>query len=90
MDIDKFLRYDEENPDIWTEFESIALFLIQKGRTHYGAKAICEVIRYNTITRGNDEFKINNNFTMGYARKFISKYPIYKEFFELRERGVKR
>jgi hypothetical protein len=84
--VSEFDKYDNDNPHIWRAFERIALNLISNGRDHYSAKAIFEVIRYETAIRGNDEFKLNNDFTSGYARKFIAKYPQYKNFFELRER----
>jgi len=86
MNPEAFLQYDAENPEIWAEFESIALDLIKHGRTHYSAYAILEVIRYHTALRGNDEFKVNNNYRSGYARKFANKHPQYPKFFEIRER----
>jgi hypothetical protein len=88
MDPEKFLQYDAENPEIWSEFEAIALDLIKRGRTHYSAYAILEVIRHHTIIKGSDEFKVNNNYRSGYARKFAVKYPQYRRFFELREKRI--
>lgn len=83
MDFD---AYDRANPQVWLAFEEAALRLIDAGRDHFGAKAIMEHIRYNTaLTTGDDFFKVNNNFTSGYARKFVKKYPEHKDFFELRE-----
>jgi hypothetical protein len=86
MNPEAFLQYDAENPEIWSEFESIALDLIKRGRTHYSAYAILEDIRHHTIINGSDEFKVNNNYRSGYARKFAAKYPQYRRFFELREK----
>lgn len=81
-----FERYDAANPAIWEQFERITNSLIAKGYKHHGAKAIFEIIRYQTaIVGGDDEFKVNNNFTQCYARKFIAKYPEHKNFFEFRE-----
>lgn len=78
--------YDTQNPEIWAEFEKIALKLIRQGITHYGAKSIFEVIRWHRIVRANDkQFKINNNYTAYYARKFLQKYPQYQDFFETRK-----
>jgi len=88
-----FKQYDQENPGIYLEFKKIALNLIAKGRTHYGAKGIVEVIRYNRITasQGYDQdpenstdFKINNNYAPDYARKFMAEFPQYPEFFKTR------
>jgi hypothetical protein len=89
MDLEKFMDYDQANPEIWQRFEQIALKLISVGRQHYGAKAIFEVIRYETVIRGDDGFKVNNNYTAGYARKFESKHPRYKGFFATREMVIK-
>ena len=82
-----FEEYDKDNPKIWDKFESMALDLISRGKRHYGAKAICEVIRYNTIVRGTGEYKINNNYTAGYARKFAAKYKNHASFFEFRQKS---
>ena len=86
MDPTKFLQYDIENPAIWSQFEEIALNLIRHGKSHYSAYAILEVIRYHTAIRGKDEFKVNNNYRSGYARKFRNKYPQHEKFFAIRER----
>ncbi len=80
-----FLLWHRANPDVWAEFEKITLDLINKGRKHYGAKAIMEVIRFNRAIGGGREFKINNNFTAYYVRVFEEKYKIHKGFFETRE-----
>jgi hypothetical protein len=79
-----FEDYDRDNPEIWEKFETVALDLIARKVKHYGAKAIYEVIRYQTAIRGGKDFKINNNYTAGYARKFTSKYPKWSKFFEMR------
>jgi len=81
-----FEQYDAEHPDIWQEFRDIAMDLILKGRDHYGAKAIFEIIRYHRAIRGGSDFKVNNSFTASYARKFAAEYPEYSTFFEFREK----
>lgn len=81
-----FEEYDLKHPAIWKEFKDLTFRLITKGITHYGAKAICEVIRFHKIIDHQDyEFKVNNNFTAGYARKFMEQYPEYEGFFETRK-----
>jgi len=79
-------QYDSDNPQIWVEFKNIAIELILKGREHYGAKSIFEVIRYHTAVKGKGEFEVNNNYTAYYARKFMREYPEYDGFFETREK----
>lgn len=80
-----FLLWHRANPDVWNEFEKITLELLSKGRKHYGAKAIMEVIRFNRVISSGPDFKINNNFTAYYVRIFEAKYKIHKGFFETRE-----
>lgn len=80
-----FELYDRENPQIWLKFESIALNLIHRGVRRYGSKAIFEIIRYQTIVGADrDDYKINNNYTAAYARKWQQEYPQYREFFSCR------
>ena len=83
-----FEKYDSENPEIWNEFRDITLKLIRMGKEHYGSKAIFEAMRFERAVKGNDDFKLNNNYTADYARKFIKAFPMYKEFFELREKQI--
>ncbi len=83
----QFEQYDRDHPEIWREFERIATFLIASGKKRYGAKAICEIIRYNSVFRtryGYEEIKINNTYIKGYALKFMTCYPKYHGFFEVR------
>ena len=80
-----FCQYHKDNPQIYMKFKKLALHLINKGRKHYGAKAIFEVIRYNTVIEGNDDFKVNNNYTAFYARLFEQDHPQYGGFFSKRK-----
>jgi len=80
-----FEQYDNENPEIWKAFLKYTIETINKGFDHYGAKGIFELIRWHTGVKGNDGFKINNSYAPDYARKFIERYPVWKDFFRLRE-----
>ena len=85
-----FQEYHDENPQVYDQFKTIAWELIENGRTHYGAKGIIEIIRYNTYTKAKGypegiEFKINNNYAPDYARLFMESYPLYRDFFKTRE-----
>lgn len=82
-----FEIFDSENPQVWIEFKRIALGLIDRGVKHFGSKAIFEIIRYFRVMKTNDpDYKLNNNWTAHFARKFINIYPEYEGFFEVRER----
>jgi len=84
-----FERYDKEHPEIWNLFVKITFKLIRRGKKHYGAKAVFEIIRYHRVIQYNDsEFKANNSYTAYYARKFMKMYPQYDGFFETRKAKV--
>lgn len=79
-----FKQYDQENPQIYTEFKRLAFQLINRGYRHIGAKQIFEVIRWNTMVSGNDGFKVNNNYAPNYSRKFENDHPTYAGIFRKR------
>lgn len=82
---DQFLEYHKQNINIWKEFEKITLELASKGRRGYSAMQILGIIRYHSDIKGNDEFKVNNNYAPFYSRVFAIKHPQYQSFFEFRE-----
>jgi hypothetical protein len=85
---EQFERFHVSHPEIYAEFRQIALNLLQHGRSHYGSKAIFEVIRYHRALSGKGEaelFKINNNYSSRYARKLMEEDERFRDFFELRE-----
>lgn len=86
---DRFNAFDEANPHVWERFEERALFLIEKmGKTRHSADAILHSIRWDAsvTTKGDDDFKINNDFAALYARKFAQRHEKHADFFQLRER----
>lgn len=83
---DKFCAYHEENPQIYEGFKKLALKAIAlQNRQRFGAKALFEILRWNTAIIGNDEFKLNNNYTSFYARLFEKEFPQHVGFFEKRK-----
>jgi hypothetical protein len=85
---EQFERFHALHPEIYAEFRQIALKLLQHGRSHYGSKAIFEVIRYHRALSGKGEtelFKINNNYSSRYARKLMDEDERFCGFFEIRE-----
>ncbi len=83
----EFREYVMKNPHIYGEFCALSMRLLAAGRKHYGAKAIMEVIRYETAIRGGDDWKINNNFTADLARLLMHRKPEFVGFFETRGRS---
>ena len=80
-----FEQYNSENPEIWKQFKETTLNTIKRGFKHYSSKSIFEIIRWH---KGGDlktdAFKINNNYTCFYARKFMEEFPQYNGFFRTR------
>lgn len=78
--------YDRSNPQVYVRFCKIAKSIISKGHKHYSADAILHVIRYESAIKKHplELFKINNNYSSRYARKFLSEHPEHKNFFETR------
>ncbi len=83
--VDLFLVWHQDNPEIWREFERLALQAIERGVTEWGAKGVMEVVRWNIRLQTRQDFKVNNNWTAIYARIFSMKYPQYRDFFKYRE-----
>jgi hypothetical protein len=65
-------------------FRKITLQTIDKGFTNYGAKGIFEIMRWLTGVKAQGLYKVNNNYTAFYARKFENEFPQYKGFFRKR------
>lgn len=81
-----FEEYHERNPHVWVLFRRFTLEAIASGRSRIGAKMIAERIRWETFIRASngDDFKINNNFTAYYARRFMAEYPEHEGIFQTR------
>lgn len=84
--MDKAVLYDTENPEVWKQFVKFAMQLINAGYKRIGSKMIFERIRWETAVSGNDGFKINNNYTPYYSRKFEKEFPQYEGMFAKRSR----
>lgn len=84
---EKFAEYDAANPSIYYLFKRFANELIAAGRTKLSASLIIERIRWevNVSTTSEDIFKVSNNHTAFYARKFMEDFPQHGEIFRTRE-----
>lgn len=81
----KFTEFDNRNPEIWQMFCEFSFQLINLGFQRYSADAILHRVRWETAVRGvRDQYKINNNYSAFYARKFRETHPRYAAFFEMR------
>jgi len=81
-----FLKYNDNNPQVFDKFCELTMETIKKGFQHYGSQGILELLRWKTGLSPSDPdgFKINNNFAAFYARMFESIYSEYKGFFRKR------
>lgn len=81
-----FNAYHAANPHVYETFKQFALEAIRAGLPKYSARAIVHRIRwhYDVETRRTDDFKINNNHSPFYARRFLEEHPAHEGFFELR------
>lgn len=80
----RFEKYHADNPHVYEAFRKFALESAAR-RPHFSARAIFHRMRWQTMITGNDEFKINNNYSAFYARMFENDYPDLKGFFETRK-----
>lgn len=87
--VDAFVAYHLKHPEVWEEFQRVALETIDQGVRRYGAKSIMEVVRWHKMKEKKGRFKVNNIWCAYYARIFGMKYPRHSKFFEVRKvRGV--
>ena len=75
-----------EHPEVWSLFVRFSLEMIERGYSHYSAQSVIERIRWekDAGSDGTSAFKINNNFTAFYSRRFMRMYPQYEGFFRTR------
>ena len=80
-----FFFWLQDNQHIWKAFEQRALEMAQV-RSHYSARTIIEVLRWNSDLADKDvTFKINDHSIPGLSRLWMKKHgEDYPKFFELR------
>jgi hypothetical protein len=82
----EFLAYLPDNLHVWSAFEREAFNVIRKGRTHYSARTIIEVLRHNSALSEDPAggFKLNDWHTPYLSRLFGLMYPHHADLFERR------
>jgi hypothetical protein len=83
--VDRFLNdWVPKNRPVIDEFTRLAKQIRGK-RSHYGAQAIFEIMRYHSIVREQGtEYGMNNNSVALLARYVMIKNSELKDFFDLR------
>lgn len=79
------------NPEVLEGFVRLAQQAKDAGRTRIGAKLICEVLRWETLIRGDAEvfgddagFKLNNVYVSRLARLAVKQHPDLEDLFAFR------
>lgn len=79
-----FQQYDQEHPEIYEVYKNVAEEFIKKGAIKMGSKRIIEEIRWHKLVKTNEFFKVSNNYTAYYARKFVNDHPHYAGIFNFK------
>lgn len=85
-EVEAWFKRWTSSPDVWREFETLALRLASEGKKA-GAVDILARVRWERQVEQRLEFKVNNNDAPYYARIFALKHPQHKGFFEFRKVG---
>jgi hypothetical protein len=79
-----FIKFHEENPKIYEEFQKIACIYIARDKVRIKADMICEIIRFQLMKDYNDAYKFINSFPQDYAKKFENDFPQHVGIFTKR------
>jgi hypothetical protein len=77
-------QWSKKHPQVTKLFIQFTNEIIDRGFKHYSSKAIFERIRWETDQAdvdGNSTFKLSNNHTAWFARKFMERFPEHEGFF---------
>ena len=79
-------RFHEDHPEVWDLFVRFSVEMINRGYKTYSAQSVIERIRWekDAGSDGSISFKINNNYTAFYSRRFMKVYPQHEGFFRTR------
>lgn len=73
------------NNHIWRAFATKANEIWYRGRRHYSARTIVEVLRHESaLAEVGGEWKISNNFIPDLARMYQEAFPDRADLFETR------
>jgi len=82
----RFHKFDKANPRVWHLFQKFAEEARASGLERWSADAILHRIRWFVVieTKGDEDFKLNCNWSSRYARKLIHQDKSWDEFFQTR------
>jgi len=80
-----FAEWLVENGHVWRRFEAEADKVWARGRKHYSARTIIEVLRHESALTDTDKtWKLNDCRTPDMARLYLLLHPSHAGFFETR------
>lgn len=83
---EEFLKFHQQNPQVWVLFEKFTLECINRGFKRYSADAVIHRVRWETdIVTVGGIFKINDHHVTYYARMFHANHLEHEGFFKIRE-----
>lgn len=84
---ERFETYHENNPHIYEMFVEKTMFVINQGIKKIGAWVIIGEIRWLgiVVNRDGERYKISNDLTALYARKFQKDYPQFAYIFDTKQ-----
>lgn len=81
-----FWDYHRDNPEIYERFKATMYELLNIGHRRLSADGVLHFVRISAMKRGlHEQYKINNNYSAGYARLFIKDHPQYDDAIQLRQ-----
>ena len=83
-----FASFHAANPWVYDRLRELALAMRRAGVNHYGIGGLYETLRYEAslTSKGDDGFKLNNNYRALYARELARNEPELEQFFKFRLR----
>lgn len=83
----RFESFHTDNPQVYNKLVELAFLAKANGHNRLGIKTLFERLRwyYTVETKGNERFKLDNNFTSRYARLIMANVPALDGFFATRE-----
>lgn len=83
----KWADFHNDNPQIANLMTQFAKQLLNKGFKHYSMYSLFNRVRWHVEveTKGDDTFKLNNNFAPYYARHLMATEPMLRDFFKTRQ-----
>lgn len=81
-----FAEYLRENWHVWLRFRDEADKVRARGRAHYSARTIGEVLRHESALSDDSPWKLNDHVWPDMARLYLIVTPAAAGFFELRGR----